>query len=156
MSLGNLVEYNGQIGRVVWIQQREIGWYPNWGWEVISVPIKELKPVPITPNLLDDYLTKVQYLKKKNGIYEYDSSRHTSFSIEYRIQSNGDGAFFTIRDEDCSGDFTTVYFTKMHSLQNFITGIVRDLVRCSQKKTIEQMKRSGNRTGFPLSFISEK
>lgn len=129
LSLGNLVEYNGRIGRVVWIQQREIGWYPDWGWEVIAVPIKDLKAVPITPRLLDDYLDTVQYLKKnKDGIYEYDSSKHTSILLEYKLQPAANGVFFTIRDYDCANDFSTVYFTKMHCLQNFFTTIVRDLV----------------------------
>lgn len=135
LSLGNLVEYNGQIGRVVWIQQREIGWYPHWGWGVTTVPIKELKPVPITLKLVDDYLNTVQHLtKNKDGIYEYDSSKHTPILLEYRLQPDGRGVFFTIRDHECTNDFTTLYFTKMHSLQNFLTTIIRDLVGVPKTK----------------------
>lgn len=145
LSIGNLVDYNGRIGRVVWIQKQNIGWRQNEKGEIIQVPIKKLKPVMITRARLNSYLNTIQYLKNNNdGTYTYDEelrTKHRSL-LNYRIQPKNEGVIFWIRDPDCPEVIKTkstikqqnaqivlpsIYYKKMHCFQNLLTNIINDL-----------------------------
>lgn len=130
LSIDNIVLFNDRIGRVVWIQQSEIGWIPEGGGSIEKAMLTALKPAPITPTLLKNYLAKIQKIKViDDQTFEYETSFHTSKLITYRIEGNSVGTFITILDNDCAISATTLYYTKMHSLQNFITSIHQDIVK---------------------------
>lgn len=129
LSIGNLVMHNDEIGRVVWIQQNEIGWISKNGKGPEQVAINCLKSVDIRSTILTEYLATIQYLRKiADNEYEYDSSREAKGFLSYKIQPEMGGIFLTIHDELCSVKPTTLFFAKMHSFQNFITSIHRDLI----------------------------
>lgn len=130
LSIDNIVLFNDRIGRVVWIQQSEIGWMPEDGGPIEKVMLTALKPAPITPKLLKNLFAKIQKVKKiDDQTFEYETLFHTSKLITYRIEENSIGAFITILDNDCAISATTLCYTKMHSLQNFITSIHQDIVK---------------------------
>ena len=79
LSIDNIVLFNDRIGRVVWIQQSEIGWMPEDGGPIEKVMLTALKPAPITPKLLKICLQR--FKKSKKLMIRHSSMRHHSIPL---------------------------------------------------------------------------
>lgn len=152
LSIGNLVEYNGQIGRVVAIpNEKEIMWSPNDCGGTEKVGIEELESVSVSPDRFVDYIVKkypsLQEIPGEKNKYEFNVSQGNVETFRCYIEVCYGAVHFLVWDEDCATASQknenenesvegheskkvfskSVVYIKMHSLQNFIASLIYDL-----------------------------